>query len=162
VCPRRGHDGPEEEYRYSSTPSLTSALDGGGRLTPRPGRFTPKKVTRYPFYRRRGDPQGRSGRVRKTSRPPGFYTRTIHYITCRYTDYTISAHNYKCLIYILSYLFYSLMSFTFYACFPKIKSQSFNKTKTSDSLILPFSILQLHYVAIRLPLRVHSLPIFLQ
>jgi len=29
---------PEEEYRYSSTLFLTSALDGGGWSTPRPGR----------------------------------------------------------------------------------------------------------------------------
>jgi len=33
-----GHEGPEVEYRYSSTLSLTSALDGGGVInaTPRP------------------------------------------------------------------------------------------------------------------------------
>jgi len=31
------------EQRYSSTPSLTSALDGGGWLTPRSGRFTPNE-----------------------------------------------------------------------------------------------------------------------
>jgi len=30
VHPRTGHDGPEGEQRYSSTLSLTSALDGGG------------------------------------------------------------------------------------------------------------------------------------
>jgi hypothetical protein len=29
--------------RYSSTPSLTSVLDGVGKSTPRPGRFTPGK-----------------------------------------------------------------------------------------------------------------------
>ena len=28
--PRTGHEGPEGEYRYSSTLSLTSALDGVG------------------------------------------------------------------------------------------------------------------------------------
>jgi hypothetical protein len=28
--PRTGHEGPEGEKRYSSTLSLTSALDGGG------------------------------------------------------------------------------------------------------------------------------------
>ena len=28
--PRTGHEGPEGEQRYSSTPSLTSALDGVG------------------------------------------------------------------------------------------------------------------------------------
>ena len=37
-----------------------------GWLTPRPGRFTPRKETRYPLYRRLGGPEGRSGRVRKT------------------------------------------------------------------------------------------------
>jgi hypothetical protein len=41
VLPRTGHEGPEGEYRYSFTLSLTSALDGGGWSTPRPGRFTP-------------------------------------------------------------------------------------------------------------------------
>ena len=50
---------------------LTSALDGGGRLAPRPGRFNPGKETRYPLYRRLGGPQGRSGRVRKISPPNG-------------------------------------------------------------------------------------------
>ena len=30
VCSRTGCEGPEEEQRYSSTLSLTSALDGGG------------------------------------------------------------------------------------------------------------------------------------
>jgi len=38
---RTGQEGPEGEYRYSSTVSLTSALGGGGWSTPRPGRFTP-------------------------------------------------------------------------------------------------------------------------
>jgi len=36
---------------------------------PRPSRFTPVKETRYPFYRRLGEPQGRFGRVRKISSP---------------------------------------------------------------------------------------------
>jgi hypothetical protein len=38
-----GHEGPEVEYRYSSTLSLTSAIDGDGWSTPRPGRFIPGK-----------------------------------------------------------------------------------------------------------------------
>ena len=42
VHPTTGHEGPEVEQRYSSTLSLTSALDGSGS-TPRPGRFTPGK-----------------------------------------------------------------------------------------------------------------------
>jgi hypothetical protein len=40
-----GHEGPEVKYMYSSTLSLTSALDGAGLLTPRLGRFTPTKET---------------------------------------------------------------------------------------------------------------------
>jgi len=43
VNPRRGHEGPEVEQRYSSTLSLTLALDGGGWTMPRPGHFTPGK-----------------------------------------------------------------------------------------------------------------------
>jgi hypothetical protein len=45
VHPRTGHEGPDLEKRYSSTMSLTSALDGGGWSTPRHGRFTPEKDT---------------------------------------------------------------------------------------------------------------------
>ena len=47
VYPRTGHEGPEGEKRYSSTLSLTSALDGGGWLTARPCGFSPGKETRY-------------------------------------------------------------------------------------------------------------------
>jgi hypothetical protein len=43
VHPRTGHKSPEVEYRYSSTLSLSSALDVGGWSTSRPGRFTPGK-----------------------------------------------------------------------------------------------------------------------
>jgi hypothetical protein len=41
---------------------LNSALAGGEWLTSRSGRFTPRKDPRYPFYRRVGGPQSRSGR----------------------------------------------------------------------------------------------------
>jgi len=43
VHPITGHEDPVVEKRYSSTHSLTSALDGGGWSTPRPGRFIPGK-----------------------------------------------------------------------------------------------------------------------
>ena len=75
--PRTVHGGPEEGKRYSSILSLTSALDGGGWSTPTPGRFTPGKQTRYPLYRKLSGPQGRSGRVRKNSPPPGFEPPTF-------------------------------------------------------------------------------------
>jgi hypothetical protein len=40
---RTGHEGPEGEQKFNCTLSLTSALDGGGWSTPRPGRYTPGK-----------------------------------------------------------------------------------------------------------------------
>ena len=43
VHPTTDHEGPVGEQMYSSTPLSTSALDGGGWSTPRPGRFTPGK-----------------------------------------------------------------------------------------------------------------------
>ena len=55
---------------YSSTLSLTSALEGSGWLAPRPDRFTPGKESLYLLYRRLGGPQDRSGRVWKISPPP--------------------------------------------------------------------------------------------
>ena len=71
VRPGRGRETSKKEWRYSSTVSLTSALDIGWWLTPRPERFTPGKETRYPLYRRLGGPNGQSGRVRKISPPTG-------------------------------------------------------------------------------------------
>jgi len=43
VHPSTGHEDPEGEDIYSSTLSLTSALDGDGWLAPRPAHFTPGK-----------------------------------------------------------------------------------------------------------------------
>jgi hypothetical protein len=47
----------------------------------------PLGKTRYPLYRVLGGPQGRSGRVRKISPPPGFGPRTVQHITSRYTEW---------------------------------------------------------------------------
>jgi hypothetical protein len=44
------------------------------------------------LYRRLGGPQGRSGRLRKISPPPGFDPRTVQPIASRYTDFAIPAH----------------------------------------------------------------------
>ena len=71
VLPRTGHEGPEGEQICSSTLPSTSALDGGGRSTPRPGRFTPGKDPVPIVNRRLGGPQGRSGRLRKISLSTG-------------------------------------------------------------------------------------------
>jgi len=69
----RGPTRAQRGDRRIALPFLfTSALDEGGWSTPRPGRFIPWKGTRYLLCRRLGGPQGRSGRVRKISSPPGF------------------------------------------------------------------------------------------
>ena len=86
--PTTGHEDPQAEYRYSSTLSLTSALDGVGGQRHASAALTPGK-TRYPSYRTLGGPQGLSGRVRKISPPPGYDPRTVQPVTSRYTDCAI-------------------------------------------------------------------------
>ena len=78
VHPVSDHEGPEGKYRYSYTLSLTSALDGNGWSTPRSGRFTPGKQTRYQPHRRMGEPQGWRGRMQIISHPLGLDSRTVH------------------------------------------------------------------------------------
>ena len=68
--PITGHKGREGELRYSSTLSLTSALDGVGGQRQASTALPPGK-TRYPLYGRLGGPQGRSGRLREISSSPG-------------------------------------------------------------------------------------------
>ena len=65
-------------------------------LKPHPGHFTSGKGTRYPFYRRMGGPQGRSGRVRKISPPLGFDPRTVQPVASLYTDWAIPALQTAC------------------------------------------------------------------
>jgi len=77
VYPRAGHEGPEGEWRYSSTLSLPSALDGAGGQLHASASLPPGKESRYPLYRRMGWLQGRAGRVQKILPPPGFDTRTF-------------------------------------------------------------------------------------
>jgi len=62
VHPRKGHDIPEEEQWYISTPSLTSALDGVSDLHHAAVALL-LGMTRCPLYRKPGGPQGRCGRV---------------------------------------------------------------------------------------------------
>jgi hypothetical protein len=73
---RTGHECPEGEQKYSPTISLTSALDWGRRLTPRPGHFTPGKDL-VPNVQEAGWPPGSFWTVRKTSPSPGFDPRTV-------------------------------------------------------------------------------------
>jgi len=46
----------------------------------------------YPLCRRLGEPQGRSGRMRKISAPTGFDPRTSPYLVAN-TDYAMQAHS---------------------------------------------------------------------
>ena len=50
----------------------------------RPGRNLPPGKTRYPFYRRLGGPQGRSGRAENLV-PTGIRSRTVQPVVSRYT-----------------------------------------------------------------------------
>jgi len=92
VRPRTGHEGTEGEWRYSSTLSLTSALDGGGWSVPCPNRFTPRKETLYSLYRKLGEPQSQSGQVWKLAPPPGFNPQTVQSVASHYTNFANPAH----------------------------------------------------------------------
>ena len=77
---------------YSSTLSLTLALDGVGGQLHAPAALPPGKETRYPLYRSLGGPQGPSERLRKISPPPGFDPRAVQPVANLYTDCVIAAH----------------------------------------------------------------------
>jgi hypothetical protein len=79
-----------------------------------PGRFIPRKETHYPLYRRLDGPQGRTGRVRKTSLLPEFDPRPIPTVASRYIDHAFPAPRVlNCCCFIYCNLFmsnYSLFS----------------------------------------------------
>jgi hypothetical protein len=52
------------------------------------GRIIPKKETLFTLYRRKGGPQGLSGRARKIFPPPRFDSRTFQPIASRYAYYS--------------------------------------------------------------------------
>ena len=95
VPPRTGHEGPEGSRGIALRFPLTSALDGGGWLKPRPGRCTHGKETRYSLYRRLDGPQGRSRQVRKISPRRGFDPRTLQPAASLYTDWAIPAQTFR-------------------------------------------------------------------
>jgi len=67
---------------------MTAALEGDEWSAARPGRTLPPEKTRYPFYRRLGGPQGRSGRAEYLV-PTGIRSRTVQPVVSRYTDSAI-------------------------------------------------------------------------
>jgi len=64
---------------------MTAALEGGEWSAARPGRTLPPGKTRYPFYRRLGAPQGRSGRA-ENHVLTGIRSRTVQPVDSLYTD----------------------------------------------------------------------------
>ena len=64
---------------------MTTELEGGECSAARPGRILLPGKTRYPFYRRLGGPQGRSGRTENLV-PTGIDPRIIQPVVSRYTD----------------------------------------------------------------------------
>jgi len=65
---------------------MTAALEGAECSAARPGRTLPLGKTRYPFYKRLGGPQGRSGRAENLV-PTGIRSRTVQSVVSRYTDW---------------------------------------------------------------------------
>ena len=55
---------------------MTAALEGGEWSAARPGRTLPPGKTAYPFYKKLGGPQGRSGRAENIV-PTGIRSRTV-------------------------------------------------------------------------------------
>jgi len=64
---------------------MTAALESGEWSAARSGRTLTLEKTRYPFYRRLGGPQGRSGRSENLV-PTGIRSRAFQPIVSRYTD----------------------------------------------------------------------------
>jgi len=64
---------------------MTVALEGGEWSAARPGRTLPSGETWYPFYRRMGGPQGRSGRAENLVHT-GIRSRSVQSVVSRYTD----------------------------------------------------------------------------
>jgi len=65
---------------------MTAALVWGEWSAACPGRILPPGKTRFPFYRRLGGPQGRSGRAENLV-PTGIRSRTFQPAVNRYTDW---------------------------------------------------------------------------
>ena len=72
--------------------SMTAALEGGEWSAARSGRTLPPGKTRYPFYRRLGGPQGRSGRAENLV-PTGILSRTVQPVAQSLYRLSYRAHN---------------------------------------------------------------------
>jgi len=76
VHPGTDYESPEREYMCSYVLSLTSARDGGGRSTPCPGCFTPKKDS-IPFVEELGCTAGLVWTGAENRAPTGIRFRIV-------------------------------------------------------------------------------------
>jgi len=83
--------------------SMTAALEGGEWSAARPGRTLPPGKTRYPFYKKLGGPQGRSGRAKNLD-PTRIRSRTVHPVVSRYTDWATGSNINNIKMYIKIYI----------------------------------------------------------
>jgi len=70
---------------------MTAALEGGEWSAARPGRTLPPGKTQYPFYRRLGGPQVRSGRAENLV-PTGILSRTVQPVAQSLYRWSYPAH----------------------------------------------------------------------
>ena len=85
VHPRTGHKGPKGKWRYSSTLSLTSVLDGDGWAMPRPSHFTPGKDP-VPIVQEAGWATGLVWTGEENLAPTRFDPQTVQHAASRYAE----------------------------------------------------------------------------
>ena len=73
---------------------MTAALEGGEWSAARPDRTLPPGKSRYPFYRRLGGPQGRSGWAENLV-PTGIRSRTFQPVAQSLHRLSYQAHKFK-------------------------------------------------------------------
>jgi len=74
---------------------MAAALEGSEWSAARPGRTLPPGKTRYPFYRRVGESQGRSGRAENLV-PTGIQSRTVEALAQSLYQLSYRAHKSLC------------------------------------------------------------------
>ena len=87
-----GHQGPEMEYRYNSTLSLNSALDGVGGQRHAPAALYPRERPGTHCIGGWVGPRAGLDGCGKSRPTPGFDPLTVHPVASRCTDWAISAH----------------------------------------------------------------------
>jgi hypothetical protein len=92
VRPRIGHEGLEGEKRYSSTLSLTSALDGVGGQRHALATYSRERPRTHCTGGLVGPRAGLEG-LGKSRHPPGFDPRTVQPVAIRYTDCAVPPRN---------------------------------------------------------------------